>query len=558
MNLKSLNLLLILVISLSYGRCFAQKQDNSEDYQSIPKVLQPYLLNSHSIEDLTYYAFGNLSRLNIHNATIFLDQTLAHKAMIIRMKRYQQYHRLLLYDGNRDKQLTEGEVRSFLSYRPWTDEKKEWRLKSIFTFDQDSDGVITKKEMLLLKKKAMDDFESRYGLLKVIYEKEKGRKIFYREDILRVLIKAFSIVDTNQDGRISINETNNFLKAIRPPDQPIEKNPLDAELKKKCSFKDHHILLTDELKVFAIGAYKGRPVDTRITDNRITGQFDVYIHSPDKPVFLLLWGYDATIWNIILSQETQLAGAVAGGFYPQILASIKRTTPVFLTHNAGTSITVGPCAPHRFNSNKEAQYAEVKAYAEWVLERPINEFQLVKYGDDGIIRLGKTPDSKTVFEPFKINAPEEFFMRRTNEQGMDSAINQGLIREATQEEIDLWNQLRSKIDIQNDQKKRKKPAVTKLSDSQENNASLQNYGPPLLIIPGKAYIVLNSSFSVPSGIEENFILPPGSEIPTGNYGRSQLMIMRSLECLTHEFSPCVKHRFPVPEAKNLPVIIHEE
>ncbi|MBK6895729.1 MAG: hypothetical protein IPH06_03980 [Alphaproteobacteria bacterium] len=552
MNIKYLTLLLVIFVSLLYGHCFAQKKDDPEDYLSIPKALHPYLLNSHSIEDLTYYAFGELSRLNIYNATIFLDQTLAHKAMIIRMKRYQQYHRLRMYDGNGDKQITESELRSFLSYRDWDDEKKERRLKSIFTFDLDSDGVITKKEMLVLKKKSMDDFESNYGVLKAIHEKDKGRKIFYREDILRVLNKAFSKVDTNHDGAISIDENNSFLNAVGPSDVPEGKKPTNELLKKKCSFKAQNIALPEDLRVFAIGTYKGRPVDTQITDNRKTGQFDVYIHSPDKPVLLLLWGYDATIWNILLSQETELTGAVVGGFYPQILSSIKGTTPVFLTHHAGTSVTVGPCAPHRFNSNKETQYASVKAYAEWVLERPINDFQLIKYGDDGIVHLGKTPDSKTVFEPFKMNSPQEFFMRRENEQGLGSLMNQGAIREATREEIDLWNQLRSKIDIHYDQQK------TKTSASDENKISLQNYGPPLLIIPGKAYIVLNNSFSVPTGIEENFILPPESEIPTGNYGRSQLMVMSSLECLTHEFSPCVKYRFPLPEAKNLPVIIHEE
>lgn len=552
--------LLIILPAFFTGASFASNKKSYKDYQSIPPVFHKYLLNIHTVNDLTNYVLEDLSmNNNIYNAVINMEYVMDMKKQSINIERHHQYYRLRFIDTNRDREISQYEIDKFMEgQEKWSEKKKKKALEEIKSYDKDSNGTLSDKEMMLLSDKGLEKLEEQFEMVKVLYEENNRKNFIKREEITAVINKVFFTLDINQDGTISLEESFKFKESLGGKKV---KDTRSVPFKKTCSFSHQKIPIPENVSVYAIGAKKGKPIDVSFGANRNSYVFDLYVNSPKKPVVLILWAYEATLWKINLSEGTQLAGVIAGGYYTQIITGVSQNLPVFLTHYAGHIRTVGPCRPHRFDSNDANAHNAVKTYAEWVLERPVTNFHLVKNDEKGEIHLGETVNNKTVFTVMNedansagmIYSSSQFYKAETLTQG----INNGMIRKATEMEINSWNKQRSAIDTEIYEETLKKLGQSKADEELRKQLVRENYGPPLLIIPREAYVVLNSGYTVPLGIEEYFILPHGTKPATGGYGRSQLMDMNTMECYTGPYKPCSKIRLPLDRTSNLPAIIED-
>lgn len=552
--LSTLNMLFLNTPSL------ATEHEVYKDYLSIPDVFYKYLINSYTEDDLTNYVLSDLSQNNhIYHGNIDMEQVMAIKKQRIKIERHQQYFRLRFLDTNGDRAISQNEIDNFMDgQEKWSEKKKKKALDEIRSYDKDSNGTISDKEMMVLNKKNLKELEEQFEMAKTLYEENKRKRMISREDITSTIRKVFFTLDINRDGAISLEESAKFKDSLKG--KKVNGTRV-RPFKKTCSFNDAKIPVPENLAVYAIGAEKGKLIDITLSANRNAYLFDLYVNSPEKPVVLILWAYEGTFWKINISEGTELAGIIVGGFYTQIVTGVAGNTPTFLTYQAGQILSTGPCKPHRFNSNEESTYIAVKSYAEWVLEKPVSHFQLVEHNETGIIHIGTSPDKNTVFKTINDDAHSigELYSssRFYPEEDINSGIKEGLIRKATEAEINAWNKQRSAIDTKIYEDALKNLGQSKADEERRKKLVRENYGPPLMIIPREAYVLLNSGYSVPLGIEEYFILPLGAKPTTNSFGRSQLMDMNTMECYTGRYKPCAKIRLPLDRRSNLPAIYEE-
>lgn len=81
-----------------------------------------------------------------------------------------------------------------------------------------------------------------------------------------------------------------------------------------CKFSN--LKLPADHAVFAAGAYAGRSTGFQIDQSgHEATQIDVAVHSPGKPVVLMLGAYEPNIWNIGWSEGTRILAVLASGYH---------------------------------------------------------------------------------------------------------------------------------------------------------------------------------------------------------------------------------------------------
>ncbi len=147
------------------------------------------------------------------------------------------------------------------------------------------------------------------------------------------------------------SETANAVRSIleklypqeTPRRQPIVNVYSDRSDEVKTCFTQ--LDLQGDFSVFAVGATDGQLTGIRMTSPHVREmrQVDMRVNSPDKPVVLMLGGFESIIWNISRTEKTNIVGVLVGGFSSSFLiAGLDKNIPIRIFDNKCDCFTVSP------------------------------------------------------------------------------------------------------------------------------------------------------------------------------------------------------------------------
>ena len=258
------------------------------------------------------------------------------------------------------------------------------------------------------------------------------------------------------------------------------------------------------VRILGVGMYSGQePLGPGIQldgSGHEVKQTDVVVNNPDEPVLLLLTCYDPIVWNIGLTEGTELAGVAVIGYHGQAVIGIDDSVPLGIStyvDSQGFSYLNGwEASPslltlnrriHEF-TNKDIEHIVLAASESGYFEvgHPLADEDEVVYSDDYTIN-DYVPD-----------------IPPAGQYGLDLLEEAGVIRQATMADIDAW------IDQQSEPFQEIAPGIR-----------IRTHLHAIL-----AYVVLDA-FEFPSGLygahSRTFLLPDGVPEPTGEPGHSRII-----------------------------------
>jgi hypothetical protein len=308
------------------------------------------------------------------------------------------------------------------------------------------------------------------------------------------------------------------------PSTPKEKSserttPRERECKYGCCFLD--LQLPENAAVYAAGAVAsdGWPLGFQIDQSgEDAKRIDVMVNEPDKPVALLLSSYGPTVWNISWSPRTKLLAVAAVGHRGQALAGLPKSIPQLISCNdtgkvrCGTVYILPPGAP------EAAKAKSVRETDELTLRLFDREADGVFPITSATALVGKPLKAGTKMVSSPETTPESFFNPAAplaGEAGLKDALQKGLLRKATYQDVKDWNDQYAKAHGKRD--------VFPKDTGQPAPSLQKEYG--------RAYIVLKP-FAFPKGLyggrSATFYVPQGVPYPTGDPGHSCVYDFRTL------------------------------
>ena len=294
------------------------------------------------------------------------------------------------------------------------------------------------------------------------------------------------------------------------PDSDAESNPLVQY----CTPFDSE--LPEDFVVYGTDTYKGvetlpYPIDD---SDEIATETNIIVNSPEQPVVLLLGEDDPNVWNIQWTEDTEIIEVVAYGTFRQAVAGLPNDTPVLInTFNKceedddyfrtilGDDFTLEELSQYLYGQSLE-QEASDRRTERFVLGEPIEENSVLLSSDDTSVEsfLDRT-------------AP------RVSHLGIEDAVKQGVLRQATVEDVEAWVEAHLKyqesaqgkvFSSAQERESRKAELIGKLEELQD----LENI-----------YVVLGD-FTYPAGLYANdapiFIVSEGVPQPSGYSGHSSV------------------------------------
>ncbi len=276
-----------------------------------------------------------------------------------------------------------------------------------------------------------------------------------------------------------------------------------------CKFSN--LELPPDFAVFAAGDYSGRKLDVQIDQSgHQATQMDVVVHYREKPVVLILGAYEPTIWNVQWTEGTRIIAVLAGGYHRQAVAGINKTTPLLVTTYEDKS----KCG-YFYISRKELK--DLNPLSRRFFGRPVDTVYLAKNGKIAI--GGPLPEGEKLVS--STDTPPDSFVDKTappaGRMGIQEALRKGLLRKATDQDMQAWMQAvsaaRPKEDI---------PPLVDPNDRPVRHPS-----------PANTFVVLGP-FTIPAGLyganAVSFIIPEGVPYPQGNPGHSTIYDFNTIRC----------------------------
>jgi hypothetical protein len=269
--------------------------------------------------------------------------------------------------------------------------------------------------------------------------------------------------------------------------------------------------LPREVGVYAAGAYSGRDIGFQIDQSgHEATQIDVAVHSPSKPVVLLLGAYEPTVWNIGWSRRTEILAVFVSGYHRQAVAGLEKSVPVLNSSYDNK----GPCGYFYVAQDK---LESLNPLARRLFGRPVD---MVFPATAGRVSVGEplSPDVNLVTSD--TTAPESFrdgSAPLAGELGLQDAVNRGILRRATVADADAWVEALAASVPDRDV-----PPVAGQGRPKPPRPQLHN-----------AYVVLGP-FVFPAGLyggnSATFFVAKGVPAPTGNPGHSVVYDFNTLDC----------------------------
>lgn len=273
--------------------------------------------------------------------------------------------------------------------------------------------------------------------------------------------------------------------------------------------------------VLATGAYAGKEIDFQIDQSgHQATKVDVVVNYTDGPVVLMLGAYEPTIWNIGWSAKTRIAAVFASGYHRQVLAGIQESVPYFVS----TYDNKAGCGSTYITAENPSAF---DAMARKLFSRPV---EMVYPVSNGTVLMGApiktgvrllTSSTNTVGSYHDKNAP------LAGQAGIKAAVAKGLLRPATQEDMQAW--------INAQMEKAEQDMKMNPAKAESDPATMKGGAAPSrkYQVPSNSYVVLKS-FTFPSGLYGGnlvtFFVPKGTEGPTGNPGHSAVFDFNTNTC----------------------------
>lgn len=282
--------------------------------------------------------------------------------------------------------------------------------------------------------------------------------------------------------------------------------PAPAQVCKFSSLK-----LPADHAVFAAGAYAGPGTGFQIDQSgHEATQIDVAVHSPGKPVVLMLGAYEPNIWNIGWSEGTKVLAVLASGYHRQAVAGLPKDVPVLIS----TYDNRGPCG-YFYVTPDTLEALNPKARA--LFGKPVD---MVYPAANGKVAVGVPLTSGTRFVTSSAVTPLSFknpVAPLAGPAGLEDAVRQGLLRKATSADAQAWSEALAEA-----MPARDVPPVAG-----------QGVPKPPAPFVHNGYVVLKP-FVYPSGLyganSATFFVPKGVPLPTGTPGHSSVYDFNSLTC----------------------------
>jgi hypothetical protein len=290
------------------------------------------------------------------------------------------------------------------------------------------------------------------------------------------------------------------------------------KLETRCRFKD----LPQNFEYDAVGVYHGVrteiPKDPRFKGARFVGAVTVRVTTTRQPVVLLLTSYESTVWNIEAAHGAEIVGIAYSGDKPSMVQGEipEGIKPIGLTPDASCSNNgYGYGSAISGESFRRLQgLAIALAGTRLSTFQGINDPGQIKGAPPFIVGPGAThlSDLSKIRAALQRHSPFG-----PDNENIDKLIAQGVIRAATGDEIFAW----------------------KSADPE-----LAAYG---LVRDGDADYTILKPFTFPGGMHgaysENFILPKGVPMPSGDIGHNTVLKMDSSDgCIAIDAFGCRKVR----------------
>lgn len=265
----------------------------------------------------------------------------------------------------------------------------------------------------------------------------------------------------------------------------------------------------ETLKVFAAGAHSGKKLNIQIDQSgHQATEMRVYVNEPSHPVALMLGAYEPTIWQIYKTEGTEIFAVYTSGYYNPIISGIDAKTLVINGKN---------CSGSYFYID-EKYLPMLNPFSRQLFGQPVDRAFPAQSGE---VFIGDRQDL-SAYRQDVVRPSESFRLQGAplaGKAGLDEAVRQGVLRYATEDDINAWLEYNDKsnnntISIEDDKTRRS-----------FIGADLSR---------GRVYVILKP-FQVPAGLygsnSATFILQADVPYPTGNLGHSKLFQMGDGACI---------------------------
>ena len=277
---------------------------------------------------------------------------------------------------------------------------------------------------------------------------------------------------------------------------------------KICAIPD--FVAPPEFVVLAAGGYEGHTLNFQIDDSGLPAtHMDVTIHSPDKPIVLMLGAQQPTIWSVRHSPSTRIAAVFVSGVHRQVLNGVDGIPALNSSQD-----NQGPCG--YFYPKGEALQA-LNPIARRLVGKPA---EVVYPDNDGRVAIGTSLPEGVELVSHGLKPVRSFRDDDTPLSGVSGlleGVRNGQLRNATPEDAKGWATVEAAVSQPQDV-----PPVA-------GRAAPKPRMPRLV----SAYVVLQQ-FRLPAALygrdAATFLIPKGVPRPTGNPGHSTMLDFNTGRC----------------------------
>ena len=268
--------------------------------------------------------------------------------------------------------------------------------------------------------------------------------------------------------------------------------------------------LPQKFEVHGAGTYKGlEPSNFQIdSKGHETREVSVVVNKPGDPIVLVLSAYDPVIWKISRTPDTKIAAVLVGGYHNQAVLGIDKSTTLSIRSHVERS----DCGAFYAYSADDG-LLKANEIIKGSVGRELDSFVTTPADGRMIIGDGSTIDDSKLISSIDIKI-EDYTAARyapSGQRGLESLLEAGKIRFATQADIDAW--------------------VEKAS------VPFKKLNPDLKVRHrmkiGRTYVII-APIEYPAGLfgahSATFLIAEGVPPPTGSAGHSMIYYMDNGSC----------------------------
>ena len=238
--------------------------------------------------------------------------------------------------------------------------------------------------------------------------------------------------------------------------------------------------LSPQTQIYAVGARGGSKLNWQIDDSgRGATLIKVAVNSPKEPVVLILGAHEPTIWHLGWTKGSQIAAVAISGHSTQKITGLPKSVPVLIS----TKENGAACGEFYIESSKKTIPPKASAVSNRLFGRGIDNMYAVINGQAVVGEI--LPAEAKLITNAELRR-EDFHPSNKplfGEAGITEAIDKGLIRKATSDDIQEYFRLLAKADGLPKQ-------IT--PESFTDNIGLSG-----------AYVVLSPAFMAPPGLSRD-------------------------------------------------------